>query len=62
MSLFALPGMLLAIYVVHAAITGEVIATDRWTARRWTRAEDPLRFWLVLAIYAGLSLLLMLWF
>jgi len=53
--MFKLLGSLLALYTVFAAIRGDVLAKSGPGARRISRQESPTYFWIVIAIYAGLS-------
>lgn len=62
MSLFDALGVLLALYVAYAGVRGRVVATSGPGARLIRRAERPRYFWTVIAIYAGLSLALVLVF
>jgi hypothetical protein len=56
MPIFGLLAALLAIYVAYAAIIGEVWVHQGPFARRVVRAENPVRFWVSMTIYAGLAL------
>lgn len=62
MSLFSVLGVLIGLYTVYAASQGEVHAKSgiRWATI--TRSESPGYFWIVIIIYAGLSLALMFLF
>lgn len=53
-------GVLLALYVGYAVVSGEVLAKSGHWARTVSRADSPRYFWVVIAIYAGLSLALVL--
>ena len=55
-------GILLAFYTGYAAISGAVVAKSGAWARRVSRADSPRYFWVVIAIYACLSLALILVF
>lgn len=50
--------ILLAIYVAHAVVTGNVIAKSGPGARRILREETPRYFWSVIVIYAALAIAL----
>ena len=56
--MFKALGVLVALYVVYAVVQGEVYAKSGAWGRRVTRADSPEYFWVVIAIYAGLSLAL----
>lgn len=60
--MFKLLGVLLGVYVVYAAMTGEVIAKSGPGMRRVDREESSRYFWTVIAIYASLALSMILWF
>lgn len=53
--MFKLLGTLLAVYTLVAASRGEVHARHRAWGRTTRRADEPRRFWVVIAIYAALS-------
>jgi len=55
-------GILLGVYTVYAATTGEVFAKSGARGRTISRAESAEYFWVVIAIYAGLALALMFLF
>ncbi len=57
--MFAIIGVLVAIYTGYAAVTGEVYAKSGPGARRVSRDDSPGYFWAVIGIYAGLSVALM---
>ena len=61
-SMFKLLGALLACYVAYAVLSGEVLAKAGAGSRSVQRSESPAYFWLVVFIYAGLSLALIQWF
>ena len=54
--MFKLLGVLLALYTAYAAWRGEVYARSRWWGRTIQRSEEPIYFWVVIGIYALLSL------
>jgi hypothetical protein len=53
--MFKLIGVLLALYTLFAALKGEVYARSRAWGRTITKAETPAYFWVVIGIYAALS-------
>ena len=57
--LFKALGVVLAIYTAHAAFRGEVYARSGWKGRTIERMEEPRYFWVVIAIYFGLSVALL---
>jgi hypothetical protein len=59
MSFFGIMGTLLMLYTLYAAVTGKVYAKRRVWGRLIWRNESPGYFWVVIAIYAGLSVALM---
>jgi drug/metabolite transporter (DMT)-like permease len=56
--MFKLIGAVLAVYVCYAVVTGRVMAKAGAGSREVLRDESPGYFWVVIAIYAGLSLAL----
>lgn len=60
--MFKVLGVVLALYVAYAAMTGEVIAKSGPGMRRVRRAESTRYFWTVMAIYAALALAMIVWF
>ena len=54
--------MLLALYTGYAVVSGEALAKSGPGARTVSRADSSGYFWAVIAIYAGLSLALILVF
>lgn len=60
--MFKLLGALVALYTLHAVIKGEVIAKSGPWGRLVTRSGSPEYFWIVIAIYASLSVALMVIF
>lgn len=59
--LFKFLGILLAAYTLWAACNGKVYArAANWRGGRWIRqADEPRYFWVVISIYAGLSVALL---
>ncbi len=57
--MFKTLGILLACYVVYAAVRGEVFAKSGPWGRTVSRSESPKYFWAVIEIYAGLGLALL---
>lgn len=57
--MFKLLGVLLAVYTVYSASRGAVFAKSGPGGRMVLRSESPRYFWVVIAIYAGLSLALL---
>ena len=51
-------GVLVALYTAHAAFRGEVLARSGPLGRMVTRADSPRYFWVVIGIYAALSVAL----
>ncbi len=60
--MFKLLGVLLALYVAYAAMTGEVIAKSGPGMPSVRRVKSTRYFWTVIAIYGGLAVAMMLWF
>jgi hypothetical protein len=60
--MFKTIGAVLAIYVCYAAVSGSVYAKSGISGRSVLREESPTYFWVVIAIYAALSLALVLVF
>lgn len=56
--MFKMLGLLVGLYTLHAALKGEVYAKNGASGRVVSRAESPEYFWVVIAIYAGLSVAL----
>lgn len=52
-------GVLLGLYTVWAAVLGKVYGKSGPVARTISRDATPRHFWAVIAIYAGLSVLLL---
>jgi hypothetical protein len=59
MNLFRALGIVVALYVAYAASTGEVYAKSGMWGQMVQRAESPAYFWVIIVIYAGLSVALM---
>jgi len=57
--MFKMLGILLALYTFYAAFKGEVSAKSGAWGRTLSRDGSPEYFWLVIAIYAGLSVALL---
>jgi hypothetical protein len=53
--MFKLLGALLALYTVYAAFDGKVYAKSGPWGRIVSRAQSPEYFWVVIAVYTGLS-------
>ncbi len=52
-------GLLVGLYAAYAALRGEIYAKAGPGARRVSRDESPEYFWIVVAIYAALSVALL---
>jgi hypothetical protein len=57
--MFTVMGVVVALYTVHAVISGEVYAKSGAWGRTISRVNSPRYFWVVIVIYAGLSVALM---
>jgi hypothetical protein len=57
--MFKLLGALVGLYTLYAAINGEVYAKSGAWGRTVSRVDSPEYFWVVIAIYAGLSVALL---
>jgi hypothetical protein len=57
--MFKLLGAFVALYTVYGALSGRVIAKSGPWARVVVRQDSPEYFWVVIAIYAGLSVALL---
>ena len=57
--MFRLLGALLALYTAYAAIRGEVFAKAGISGRLVLKTESPGYFWVVIGIYAALSVALL---
>jgi len=60
--MFKALGVLVGLYTLYAAVTGSVYAKSGPGGRTVSRQESPEYFWIVIAIYAGLSAALLLYF
>ena len=56
--MFRLLGALLALYTTYAAISGAVFAKSGVSGRTVLKTESPGYFWVVIVIYAALSVAL----
>lgn len=56
--MFRLIGVLLALYTAYAVVSGEVFARSGISGRTVLKAESPGYFWVVIVIYAALSVAL----
>ena len=57
--MFKVLGVMLAIYTTYAAFRGEVYARSGRAGRAIDRTQEPRYFWVVIAIYFGLSVALL---
>ena len=57
--MFKVLGALVALYTVYAAIDGKVYAKSGAWGRTISRTDSPEYFWIVIAVYAGLSVALL---
>jgi len=55
---FKILGVLIGLYTLYAAIHGEVYAKSGAWGRTISRVDSPEYFWVVITIYAGLSVAL----
>jgi hypothetical protein len=53
--MFKLLGILVGLYTIYSAATGRVYAKSGPGGRTVLRDESPRYFWVVIAVYAGLS-------
>ena len=60
--MFKALGILVGLYAAYAAFSGEVYAKSGPGGRTISREDSPGYFWVVIAIYAGLSAALILVF
>jgi hypothetical protein len=60
--MFKTLGIFVAFYTIYAAYTGEVYVKSDATGRTVSRDDSPEYFWVVIAIYTGLSAALILVF
>lgn len=56
--MFKILGILVGLYTLYAAITGEVYEKSGAGGRTVSKADSPEYFWVVVVIYAGLSVAL----
>ena len=56
--IFKALGILVGAYAAYAAVRGEVFARSDVWGRTVSRTQSPTYFWIVIGIYAGLSLAL----
>lgn len=56
--MFKVLGVLVAIYTAHAAFRGAVFARSGAWGRSITRSESPRYSWVVISVYAALSVAL----
>jgi hypothetical protein len=54
--------VLLGLYTAYSAWRGSIYGRSGAWGRTWDRDEDPRGFWSLIAIYAVLSVLLVVWF
>jgi hypothetical protein len=57
--MFKTLGLLVALYTLYAAFTGTVYTKAGPRGRMLSRKDSPEYFWVVIAIYLGLSIVLM---
>ncbi|HKE96039.1 MAG TPA: hypothetical protein VKB34_17150 [Povalibacter sp.] len=57
--MFKVLGALMAAYTVFAALRGEVYARSGMWGRTIAKADSPRYFWLVICVYAALSVALL---
>lgn len=60
--MFKALGVLVALYSLYATMSGEVYARSGMSGRTISRQHSPRYFWVIIAIYAGLSVALMVVF
>lgn len=60
--MFKALGLVLAVYVVVAIVSGQVMVKAGMGGRRVHRDESPEYFWVCIVIYAGLAVALMTFF
>lgn len=56
--MFKVLGILVGLYTLYAAMNGKVYAKSGAWGRTVSRVDSPEYFWVVIAIYAGLSVAL----
>lgn len=62
MTLFDILGLVVGGYAVYGAFSGRIFAKSGPGGRIVSRAESPEYFWVVIAIYAALSITMLLLF
>lgn len=60
--MFKLLGVVVALYTAYAVVTGEVYAKSGVWGKSVSRADSPGEYWVVVTIYAVLSVALMVIF
>jgi hypothetical protein len=58
MSLFKILGVLVALYALYGALSGQVYAKSGVWGKTIMRKESPVDFWMTIAIYTGLAIAL----
>jgi hypothetical protein len=58
LAVFKVLGIFVGLYTLYAALKGEVYAKSGASGKVVTRAESPGYFWVIIAIYASLSVAL----
>lgn len=56
--MFKIIGLVVGLYALFAALTGEVYAKTGFRGRTISRVDSPVDFWMTVAIYAGLAIAL----
>lgn len=56
--MFKTLGVVVILYALFSAFTGEVYAKSGASGRMFTREENPRYFWVVIVIYLGLGVAL----
>jgi hypothetical protein len=57
--MFKILGVLVGLYALYAAVDGKVYAKSGAWGRTVSKVKSPEYFWLIIAIYAGLSIALL---
>ena len=60
--MFKALGVLVGLYMLHAALTGKVFAKSGPWGKTVSRVDSPRYFWAVIAVYAALALALLMVF
>lgn len=60
--MFKALGVLVAFYVLYAALSGKVFAKSGVFGRTIARQDSPIHFWVVVFIYLGISIALITFF